>query len=182
LLTVRNDSTKVLAPVDQAIQLGDGGTGITAEFNSFYSFTNSIDVFVNGFYLANPREQNGTSNLKGRNATQKEIANNTTAMSVPDQYNIRGGVNLQFQKIILTAALRYEKVPVNDLIVGNKGFRRAASITSVEPGITYKMKSNLIFAYAGVPIKRNIVQSTENNMTPAGFANYLFSFGAQFKL
>jgi hypothetical protein len=179
---VRNDSTKVLAPVDQAIQLGDGGTGITAELNSFYAFTNSIDVFVSGFYLANPREQNGTSNLKGRNATQKEIANNTTAMSVPDQYNIRGGVNVQFQKIILTAALRYEKVPVNDMIGGNKGFRRAASITSVEPGITYKMKSNLIFANAGVPIKRNIVQSTENNMTPAGFANYLFSFGAQFKL
>jgi hypothetical protein len=103
-------------------------------------------------------------------------------MSVPDQYSIRGGANFQFQRIVLTASLRYEKVPVKDLIGGNKGFRRTASIASVEPGITYKMKRTLAFAYVGVPFKRNIVQNAENNMTPAGFANYLVYVGAQFKL
>ena len=35
----RKDDSTVFAPVDQAIQLGDGGTGITAELNAFYSFT-----------------------------------------------------------------------------------------------------------------------------------------------
>ena len=35
----KNDSTKVLGPVDQSIQLGDGGTGITLELNSFYSLS-----------------------------------------------------------------------------------------------------------------------------------------------
>jgi hypothetical protein len=103
-------------------------------------------------------------------------------MSVPDQYSLRGGANIQFQKIVLTAGLRYEKVPVKDLIGGNKGFRRAASITSVEPGLTYKMKKTLAFVYIGIPFKRTIVQNTENNKTPAGFANYLVSLGAQFKL
>jgi hypothetical protein len=179
---VRNDSTKVLAPVDQAIQLGDGGTGITAELGAFYSFNRTINIFVHGYYLINPRDQNGVSNLKGRNPTPQEISNNTTVMSVPDQYSFRGGANLQFQKIVLTVALRYEKVPVKDLIGGNKGFRRAASIASVEPGITYKMKKTLAFVYIGIPFKRNIVQNTENNKTPAGFANYLLSFGTQFKL
>jgi hypothetical protein len=29
-------SGKVVAPVDQTIQLGDGGTGFTLELNSFY--------------------------------------------------------------------------------------------------------------------------------------------------
>jgi hypothetical protein len=178
----RNDSTKIMAPVDQAIQLGDGGTGIITELNSYYSVASLIDVFVSGYYLINPREQNGTSNLKGRNASTVEIANNTTVMSVPDQFNIRGGAIIKLQKINLIASLRYEKVPLNDLIGGNKGFRRAASITSIEPGITYKTNSKMVFAFIGVPFKRNIVQSTENNMTPAGFANYLVSLGAQFNL
>jgi len=179
---VRNDSTKVLAPVDQAIQLGDGGTGITMELSAFYSPNKIINLFVHGYYLINPREQNGVSNLKGRNPSPTEIANNTTVMSVPDQYSFRGGANLQFRKIVLSADIRYEKVPVKDLIGGNKGFRRAASITSVEPGLTYKMKKTLVFVYVGIPFKRNIVQNTQNNMTPAGFANYLVSFGVQFKL
>ena len=178
----RNDSTKVLAPVDQAIQLGDGGTGMTAELGAFYSLNTLISIFINGFYLINPRDQNGVSNLKGRNASPQEISNNTTVMSVPDQFNIRGGANLQFQKIVLNLGLRYEKVPVNDLFGGNAGFRRAASITSVEPGITYKMKTSLAFLYLGLPFKRNIVQNHQNNMTPAGFAEYLFTFGVQLNL
>ena len=79
----RNDSTKVLAPVDQAIQLGDGGTGITAELNAYYSLGQRIELIIQGYYLINPREQNGVSNLKGRNPTEFEITNNTTVMSVP---------------------------------------------------------------------------------------------------
>jgi hypothetical protein len=178
----RNDSTKVLAPVDQAIQLGDGGTGITAELGTFYAISPLINVFANGYYLINPRDQNGVSNLKGRNPAASEIANNTSVMSVPDQYSLRAGATISLKQIIITAALRHEKLPVKDLIGGNKGFRRAASITSVEPGLTYKMKNSLAFVYVGIPIKRNIKQNAENNRTPAGFANYLFYLGTQFKL
>jgi hypothetical protein len=179
---VRNDTTKVLAPVDQAIQLGDGGTGITTELSAFYSFNETVNIFFSGFYLINPRDQNGVSNLKGRNPIPPEITNNTTVMSVPDQYSLRGGANLQFKKIILTAGIRYEKVPVNDLIGGNMGFRRAATIISVEPGIIYKMKKAMPFIYIGVPFERDIIQNHQNNNTPAGFANYVVSFGVQFKL
>lgn len=175
------DST-VLAPVDQAIQLGDGGTGITVELSGFYSINKKISLFASGFYLVNPREQNGTSNLKGRTATAIEIKNSTTVMSVPDQYNLRGGINLELQKFIMTGALRYEKVPVNDLIGGNKGFRRAASISSAEAGATFKMTNVLIFGNVGIPFERNIIQNEQNNMTPAGFANVIFTLGTQFKL
>ena len=179
---VRNDSTKVLAPVDQSIQLGDGGTGITAELNAVYRFNNAIYFFGNFYYLANPREQNGVSNLKGRNANARQLANNTTVMSVPDQYSIRGGASFQFRKFELTAALRYEKVPVKDLIGGNKGFRRAASIASFEPGFNYKIKSNSFFVSIGIPYKRNIIQNAENDETPAGFADYLVYAGITFRL
>jgi hypothetical protein len=175
------DST-VLAPVDQAIQLGDGGTGITTELSAFYSLGRKVNLYFQSFYLINPREQNGVSNLKGRAPTPTQTANNTTVMSVPDQYSLRGGANFQFQKIILTAGLRYEKVPENDLIGGNKGFRRAATIASVEPGITYKMKSSLAFVYVGIPFERNIILNKQNDMTPAGFADVVWSLGIQFKL
>jgi len=176
---VRNDSTKVLAPVDQAIQLGDGGTGLTAELSAFYTFARNINLYGYGFYLANPREQNGVSNLKGRNATPVQVNNNTTVMSVPDQYTLRGGINFQVRKFYLTAGLRYEKVTENDLFGGNKGFRRAASIASFEPGASYKMKNSLAFIYIGMPFKINIIQNEQNDMTPAGFANFVFSFGIQ---
>ncbi len=177
----RNDSTKVLAPVDQAILLGDGGTGFTVELSGFYSLNKSINVFIQGFYLINPREQNGVSNLKGRNPTEFEVANNTTVMSVPDQYNVRGGANLQFEKVSLTAGLRYEQVPVSDLIGGSKGFRRAASILSAEAGGTISMKRTIFFVNLGFPFKCNIVQNAQNNMTPAAFTNFLASFGASIK-
>ncbi len=178
----RKDDSTVLAPVDQAIQLGDGGTGITTELSAFYSFGRNLNLFIHGFYLINPRDQNGVSNLKGRTPTSAQIANSTTVMSVPDQYSLRGGANLKFQKIILTAGLRYEKVPKNDLVGGNKGFRRSATITSFEPGVTYKMKTAFAFVYVGLPFKRNIILNKQNDMTPAGFADWVLSFGAQFKL
>lgn len=178
----RKEDSTVLAPVDQAIQLGDGGTGITLELGAFYSFSRKINIYFNGFYLANPREQNGVSNLKGRAPTPTQIANNTTVMSVPDQFTIRGGTNIQFKKIVLNAGLRYEKIPEDDLIGGNKGFRRAAFIASVETGMTYKMKNSFAFAYIGIPFDRYIKQNTQNDMTPAGFADVVVSFGVQFKL
>ena len=179
---VRNDSTKIIAPVDQAIQLGDGGTGITAELGAFYSLSKMFNVYAQGYCLINPRDQNGVSNLKGRNPSPQQVTNNTTVMSVPDQYSFRAGANLQTQKFVLTAGLRYEIVPEDDLIGGNKGFRRAASISSVEPGLTYKLKNCQLFAYMGIPFKRNIIQNAQNDMTPAAFADWIISFGAQFKL
>ena len=178
----RTDSIKVVAPVDQAIQLGDGGTGITTELNAYYSITSSISIFLQGYYLINPREQNGVSNLKGRSATAMEIANNTTVMSVPDQYNIRAGANYEWKKVALAANIRYEKVPVSDLMGGNKGFRRAASITSVETAVTYSMSKVIAFINIGIPFKCDIIQNAQNNMTPAGFARVITSFGASFKL
>jgi len=179
---VRNDSTKILAPVDEAIQLGDGGTGIIAELNGFYSLGGKIKLFAQGYYLINPREQNGVSNLKGRNPTPQQVSNNTTVMSVPDQFSFRAGTTIFIQKFVFGAAFRYEAVPVNDLVGGNKGFRRAASILSAEPGVSYKMKTAMAFVYMGIPFKRNIIQNSQNDMTPAAFADWIISFGVQFRL
>jgi hypothetical protein len=44
------------------------------------------------------------------------------------------------------------------------------------------MKSTLAFAYIGIPFKRNIVLNSQNDMTPAAFADWVISFGVQVKL
>lgn len=116
----------------------------------------------------------------------------STVMGVPDQYRIRGGLNFHFQNIALTTCLRYEKVPAEDLIGGSLGFPGAASITSIEPGIIYKMKRSFVFVYAGVPFKRATQQSIPDKLTSditgnytitqGGFADYLIFAGIQFKL
>ena len=40
----KNDTTKTLGPVDQSIQLGDGGTGITLELNGYYAFSHELSL------------------------------------------------------------------------------------------------------------------------------------------
>ena len=185
----RNDSTRVLAPVDPAIQLGDGGTGITAELGGFYSISRTIMLFAQSYYMISPRDQNGVSNLKGRTATQLDIKTTNQVTSVPDQYSLRGGARFDVDRFSFTAAVRYERVPARDLFGGNKGFRRAAAIASAEPGIIYKMNQAQAFASVAIPFDRRTFQSYTDKrtseftgkftMTPAGLADYLIFFGIQ---
>ena len=54
---------RVSAPVNPTIQLGDGGTGITAEVNAFITLSKLISLYANAFYLLSPREMNGTVSM-----------------------------------------------------------------------------------------------------------------------
>jgi hypothetical protein len=60
----KKPDSSVLGPVDQSIQPGDGGTGITLELNGFYNFSHKIGAYGSFFYLSNPREVNGTSTTR----------------------------------------------------------------------------------------------------------------------
>ena len=188
----RNDSTRVLAPVDPAIQPGDGGTGLTTELNGYYTLNKSVRLFARGYYLLNPREQNGVSNLKGRAPTALERANSSMEMSVPDQYSLRGGAHIGYGKAVFTAGVRHEGVPAEDLLGGSKGFRRAGSITSVEPGVAYKLGHALAYAHVAVPFRRTSKQSVPDRIssertgtytiTQGGFADYLVFVGVAWRL
>lgn len=97
---IKNDSTKILGPVDQSIQLGDGGTGFTTEINAYYNFSKLISVYGSFYYLFNPREQNGVSTGRGSPASSTAIAYGSSVMSVPDQYMIRTGANLTVDRFM----------------------------------------------------------------------------------
>ena len=187
-----NDSTKILGPVDQSIQLGDGGTGITMEVNTIYKVSNIVNLYGNFFYLFNPREQNGVSTFRGGLPNALSIRAGSDVMSVPDQYTGRVGAAFTFHRFTGEAGIRAEGVPVNDFIGGKSGLRRAGYNISAEPGVSYRSKNCILYAYTPIALKRSIRQSvTDKKRTeitgsfahsPGGFGDVLFFAGVAFKL
>jgi hypothetical protein len=185
------NGTKELRTVDQSIQLGDGGTGVTVELNTFYNFKPNFGVYGNFYYLINPREQNGTRTYR---ETLTPALANEAICSVPDQYMVRGGFNYTFKRIkglSVAAGARLEGIPVNDLIGGSGDFRRPGYIWSLEPSLNYTVKKVNFFASVPVALYRNRTQSNtdkENAITrgvfvrgDAAFADYAINAGVSFK-
>jgi len=184
--------SSILGPVDQSIQPGDGGTGLTFELNSFYNFNHKVGVYGSFFYLVNPREVNGTSATRGSAASATAKKYNTDVMSVPDLFMTRAGVSYMINKFSFSGGIRVEGLPSKDLVGGSRGFRRPGYIISAEPSIileTKKVSFNLSVPFA---LKRNRTQSDSDKRRTAdtgvhqqgdaAFADYLVSAGMHFKL
>jgi hypothetical protein len=184
--------SSVLGPVDQSIQPGDGGTGITFELNSFYNFSHKVGVYGSFFYLSNPREVNGTSTTRGGTASASAKKYNTDVMSVPDLFMTRAGVSYMINHLNFSGGIRVEGLPSEDLIGGSRGFRRPGYIISAEPSVTFvakKISFNLAVPFA---LKRNRTQSDSDKRQTidtgthkqgdAAFADYLISAGMTFRL
>ena len=186
-----SDTTKTYGPVDQSIQLGDGGTGISLEINTYYNFSEALSLYGNFYYLSNPRDQNGTSNAHGATPSASSVLNGSSVMSVPDQYMARVGVNWMFGHFIASAGGRFECLPVHDLIGSSNGFRRPGFIFNAEPGITYNLKKTSLYAFVPVALVRNRTQSVPDKITTqltgvvthgdAAFADYVVNIGASFR-
>jgi hypothetical protein len=188
----KNDSTKVLGPVDQSIQLGDGGTGFTLEANTFFHLSQHASLYANAFYLLNPREQNGVSTARGGVPSATNISYGLDVMSVPDQYMVRAGANYNINQFSFSAGMRMECVPVYDLLGGSNGFRRPGYVISVEPVIAYKVSKTQLYVSVPYAVQRDRKQSvpdkirTKKTGTPftgdAAFADYSINFGVAFSL
>jgi hypothetical protein len=186
-----NDS-KVLGPVDQSIQLGDGGTAITAELNNFYNFNRRLGIYSNLFYFVNPRETNGVSTARGRTPTPASIAYGSNVMSVPDQYMARLGANVTLKKFVFSAGMRIDGIPAKDLVGGSSGFRRPGYIISAEPGVTFRTKRVSTFLNAPIAFERNRIQSVPDKVRSeitktyykgdAAFADYVVNLGISFNI
>jgi hypothetical protein len=185
-----NDTTRVMNPVDQSIQLGDGGTGIIFEMNTFHRLSKSFNLYGNFFYMSNPREQNGVSTAKNAPVPPLAVEAGSDVMSVPDQYTARAGISYLHRKLAAELGIRAEGVPVYDLIGGSGGLRRAGYNISLEPGITYRLNRMVLYTYVPVSLKRSISQSyTDKNISnitgtytisPGGFPDFLIFAGATF--
>ncbi len=171
----KKPDSSVLGPVDQSIQPGDGGTGVTIELNSFYNFMHKLGVYGSIFYLVNPKEVNGTSTARGSAASATAKQYNTDVMSVPDLFMIRAGFSYMVNKFTFAGGVRVEGLPSSDLLGGDRGFRRPGYIISAEPSVTLVTKRASFNLTAPVALQRNRTQSNSDKRrtadigyTPAG--------------
>lgn len=189
----RNDSTKVLAPVNPGIQLGDGGLGIITEMYAYYKLNERIYFYTDLYYLTNPREQNGVSVLSGNSPTPIQIKAGLPETSVTDAYALSAGAIINLvEDVSVLAGIRYEGVPVYDLIGGSGGTRRPGYNFSVEPGITYSFNKVSLYARAPITVSRSIKQDVPSKIIseitgvqthrPGGSADYQLFFGISFTL
>lgn len=186
------NKTPELRPVDQSIQLGDGGTGLITEVNAFYNFSEKAGLYTTLFYLMNPREVNGVRTY--RETLNASLANESI-MSVPDQYLARLGANYSLggnlSGVSVLLGGRLEGIPVRDLVGGSEGFRRPGYIVSVEPGVSYMVKKMNFFLTAPFAVERNRTQSvTDKDATAktgvfrqgdAAFADWVLNLGFSVK-
>ncbi len=187
----RNDTTKVLAPVNASIGLGDGGTGLITELNAFFILIKSISFYGNFYYLTNPRDQSGVSTTNGKPPPELLVKTGADIYSVPDIYSMRAGLNYNFRKLTVSAGLRYEGVPVHDLVGASNGLRRPGHNLSIEPGLNYRFKATTIYTYVPIIISRKIRQNNTDasatkmtgiyRMGSGGSGNYAVFVGVLFK-
>lgn len=176
-------------PVDQSIQPGDGGFGITLDFQFYQKIATDFFGYASGFYLVNPRETNGTRTFR---ETLSPILENEAIMAVPDQYSIRGGLSYTISPSFSSSlGARFDCVPVKDFIGGNDGFRRPGNVLSIDPGLSY-MKSNFsINLNVPFAVRRERPQSVTDLETEqltgtprngdAAFSDYVINLGVSYR-
>lgn len=131
--------------VDQSMQLGDGGWGISAEFDASIRIFRRGYIYGSGLYLSNPRNTNGVQ----RSANLTTTATNepiplSNEFSVADQYMLRAGVRYLIHSFQVGLGGRVEEVTANDLIGREDGFRRPGRIGSIEPSLSYARGSHAV--------------------------------------
>jgi hypothetical protein len=187
----------VYRPVDQSIQLGDGGLGLSLEMQGFWEMADGLFAYGNAFYILNPRGVNGT--MTNRRTTivvngVSQVFTNEYMCSVADQYAARLGFLSQSQLhgLSFSWGARLEGVPVRDLVGESYCFRRPGYTIAAEPGVTYmKGKTTVNF---NMPIalyrirKQSVTDKEVQDATgvarngDAAFADYLISLGVTYRL
>lgn len=177
-----NRDQTITSGVDQSIQPGDGGFGITFQTQSYYALSENIVLSGVFYYMANPREK-------------YEIENRGSLRdySVADQLAARLGALFvtPVTGLGFYGGARFEAVPSSDLIGGDDGFRRPGYILSLEPGVSYGV-GNMAFNLT-VPIaverartqnfsdKQRTAETGEFTNGDAAFADYLINFSFNYR-
>ncbi len=153
--------------MDQAIQPGDGGIGISIELQGFKQLYKGIYGFVNGYYLFNPRESNGTYKsaptvVKDANGKTLGTLDGYNLYASPDQYFARVGLMtsvLKSKNLTFSLAARMEGIPAFDVFGGQAAYRRPGYVVAVESGVSYRQGKHGISLFVPVNFIRNRIQS-----------------------
>lgn len=117
-------------PVDQSIQLGDGGWGVLLQVQAFQRVATRASAYLFGSYLLSPQQTTDViSPYPG------------VPLSVPDVYSARAGLAYALTAPELSVSLggRLDGIPLRDLIGGgDAGFRRPGFIFYLDPGVAIR--------------------------------------------
>jgi hypothetical protein len=150
-------------PVDQSIQLGDGGWGFSLSAEGFKQLGRVV-AFASGVYVFNPRDQNET-------LSPPALLNPVGPASVPavqrfntvsDSYLVRAGIGVAVPKLTglsATLATRVEGVPVQDAFGETAGFRRPGSFVTIEPGAVLGIGRTVVFFTVPIRVDQNVKPS-----------------------
>jgi hypothetical protein len=171
-----------LVTVDQSIQPGDSGTGVSVDYMAFKSM-GRFTAFSTGAWLLNPKNTHfsGTPGVTG-----------ARSVSVPDQYLWQAGVGYAVPKLTglaFTGSARMEGVPARDIIGREDGFRRPGYAVSIGPGVMYQRGRGTWSVTAPIAVHRDRTRSVpdvrggvnpttgRNVHGDAAFADYLILVG-----
>ena len=134
------DSTgnSVQFPVDQSIELGDGGWGIILQGQAFRQVAPRTFAYFTGSYLISPRNQ--TDVVRAPTG-----AGSVVRISVPDVYTGRLGLSyglLPEQGVSVSLGGRVDGIPYHDLIGKSDGFRRPSTIVFLDPAVAFDRGSS----------------------------------------
>jgi hypothetical protein len=145
------DGSVIRAPVDQAIELGDGGWGVIFQAQAYKKLFNRATGYGFGSYLLSPKDMtNIMSPYPG------------VTLSVPDVYSARGGMAYDLSPkrgISGSLGVRIDGIPIHDLIGGSDGYRRPGYSFYIDPGISYVHGRNTITLNVPVRVHQNFKKS-----------------------
>jgi hypothetical protein len=160
-------------PVDQSIQLGDGGWGVILQAQAFRKIVSNASGYLYGSYLLSPREKTGVPSPIPR-----------VRWSVPDVYSIRPGLAYALrpaQGLSLSLGSRIDGIPVRDIIGGSDGFRRPGYSLYLDPGVAISRQGRTFTLNVPVRLHQNFKRSLVDvqNGRPGGgdLARYLILVG-----
>jgi len=158
------DSTgkSVQFPVDQSIELGDGGWGVILQGQAFREVFPRAFAYFTGSYLISPR--NETDVVKAPTPPAS-----TVHVSVPDVYTGRLGLSyglLPEQGLSVSLGGRVDGIPYHDLIGKSDGFRRPSYIVFVDPGVALERGASIWTL--SVPIRVFARLASANLLKPGG--------------
>lgn len=189
-LTNPSTGEKTLKYVDQSIQLGDGGTGISTEINAYYNFSHKFGVYGNFYHLTSPQNVS-VPKATGVAATSNVSPYTADVFSVPDQYLVRFGATLAVNKFNFSLGVRDDCLPTHDIIGGSDGYRRPGYIIAAEPGVNYRIHNVALYAYVPIAVIRDRTQSVADirqteatgvyKQGDAAFADYVVNIGVTVK-
>ncbi len=159
----QTDGTVKSVVMDQAIQPGDGGIGITTELQLFRKISERLYGFANGYYLFNPKESNGTFK-----SDSKPGLEGYEIYACPDQYFGRAGLMVAVdknQKFNVSLAGRVEGIPAYDAFGGQVAYRRPGYVIAVEYGFAYNVGHHGFSLFIPYNVVKNRIQSAADIAT-----------------